>query len=65
MAAFFVMSLVTVLILKYTASLEVETWILVLGSFSASVIELISLPINDNLTIPLISAAIMTGLMAL
>ena len=60
-AAFFIFSLVVGLIFKYVA-LDISLGVLLLGALSAAIVELLPLPVNDNLTIPLLSAAIMTGL---
>jgi len=60
-AAFFISCLVVGLIFKYVA-LDISLGVLLLGALSAAIVELLPLPVNDNLTIPLLSAAIMTGL---
>jgi len=60
-AAFFIFSLVVGLIFKY-AALDISLVVLILGALSAAIVELLPLPVNDNLAIPLLSAAIMTGL---
>jgi dolichol kinase len=60
-ASFFVSSVVVGLIFKYTA-LDISWMVLILGALSAAIVELLPLPVNDNLAIPLLSTAIMTGL---
>ena len=60
-AAFFISCVVVGLIFKY-AALDISLAVLILGALSAAIVELLPLPVNDNLTIPLLSAAIMTGL---
>jgi acyl phosphate:glycerol-3-phosphate acyltransferase len=39
--------------------LDISPWILILGGLSAPLIELFSMGINDNITVPIISGAIM------
>jgi len=60
-AAFFVSSVIVGLIFQYVV-LDISFMVLVVGALCAAVVELLPLPINDNLAIPLLSAAIMTGL---
>ena len=60
-AAFFISCVVVGLIFKY-AALDISLMVLLLGALSAAIVELMPLPVNDNLVIPLLSAAIMTGL---
>jgi len=38
---------------------QVALWIVVMGAMCAATVEFVSLPINDNLTIPLVSAGVM------
>lgn len=60
-AAFFVSCAVVGLIFKY-AALDISLMVLLLGALGAAIVELLPLPVNDNLAIPLLSALIMTGL---
>ena len=60
-ASFFVSSVMVGLIFQYIV-LDISFMVLVVGALCAAVVELLPLPINDNLAIPLLSAAIMTGL---
>lgn len=60
-ASFFVSSVVAVLIFNHFA-LDVGYMVCIVGALCAAIIELLPLPINDNLDIPLASAAIMTAL---
>ena len=41
-------------------SLDLSLWILIIGCLTAPVVELLSMGVNDNLTVPIISGAIMT-----
>lgn len=45
------------------ANLEISLVVLIIGAASAPIIEILSVNINDNLTVPLISGAIMTALL--
>jgi len=60
-AAFFISSVIVGLIFQYVV-LDISFMVLVVGALCAAVVELLPLPVNDNLAIPLLSAAIMTGL---
>jgi len=39
---------------------NVALWVIVVGAISATVIEFLPLPVNDNLSIPLVSAGVMS-----
>jgi dolichol kinase len=39
---------------------HVALWLVVLGAISATVMELLSLPVNDNLSAPLVAAGVMS-----
>lgn len=41
-------------------SLQISFWILLIGCLTAPVVELLSMGMNDNLTVPIISGAMMT-----
>ena len=41
-------------------SLDLSLWILIIGCLTAPLVELLSMGVNDNLTVPIISGAIMT-----
>jgi glycerol-3-phosphate acyltransferase PlsY len=41
-------------------SLDISLWILIIGCLVAPAVELLSMGVNDNLTVPIISGAIMT-----
>ncbi len=41
-------------------SLDISLWILIIGCLAAPAVELLSMGVNDNLTVPIISGAIMT-----
>ena len=41
-------------------STEISLWILIIGCLVAPMVELLSMGVNDNLTVPIISGAIMT-----
>jgi dolichol kinase len=60
-SAFFVSSVIVGLIFQYVV-LDISFMVLIVGALCAAVVELLPLPVNDNLAIPLLSAAIMTGL---
>jgi len=59
--AFFVSSVAVGLVFQYVV-LDISMMVLIVGALCAAIIELLPLPINDNLVIPLLSAAIMTAL---
>lgn len=48
-----------------TAVTDLSMPLIAVGALCATIIEFLPLPINDNLTIPLISGGVMTGLSAL
>jgi glycerol-3-phosphate acyltransferase PlsY len=46
-------------------SLDISPWILIIGCISAPLVEVFSMGMNDNITVPLISGVVMTvGLFA-
>lgn len=60
-AAFFFSCVVVGLIFNFVV-IDISFIVLIVGALCAAVVELLPLPVNDNLAIPLLSAAIMTGL---
>ena len=44
----------------FAAITQVSLWVVVVGAISATVIEFLSLLVNDNLTIPLVAAGVMS-----
>jgi len=57
-SACFVACLVVGVIL--TTVTHVALWVVVVGAISATVIEFLSLPVNDNLSMPLVAAGVMS-----
>jgi dolichol kinase len=60
-SAFFVSSVAIGLVFQYVV-LDISVMVIIVGALCAAVIELLPLPLNDNLIIPLLSAAIMTAI---
>lgn len=56
---FFLVSAIIAAIIEACSS-SVELWILIAGAAIAAVVELLPIPIDDNLTVPLISGVAMT-----
>ncbi len=59
--AFFVSCVAVGLVFQFIV-LDISMMVLIVGALCAAIIELLPLPLNDNLSIPLLSAAIMTAL---
>lgn len=61
--AFFLAALVVGASLAFATHLPL--WLVAAGATAAAVVELLPLPVNDNLSVPLVSAALMALLAAL